>query len=57
MSDWPLALRLLLVALSIGVSAWGFSTGSVPIGVVGIAATALVFARGFMPGQSRHRDR
>jgi hypothetical protein len=57
MSEWPLALRLVLVALSIGVSAWGFSTGSVPIGVIGIAATAFTFARGFMPGQSRHRDR
>jgi hypothetical protein len=49
MSDWPLPLRLILVALAIALSAWGFATGSVVVGVIGVVATAITFSRGFMP--------
>jgi hypothetical protein len=49
MSDWPLPLRLILVALAIALSAWGFATGSVLVGVIGVVATAVTFAKGFMP--------
>lgn len=41
--DWPLALRLLVVALPIAAAIWFFSTGWVAVGAVFTLMTAVVF--------------
>jgi hypothetical protein len=53
--DWPLALRLFIVALPIAAAIWFFSTGWVAVGAVFTLMTAWVFYSLFMqpPGEGR----
>lgn len=46
--DWPLALRLLVVALPILAAIWFFATGWVALGAVFTALTAYAFNALFM---------
>lgn len=46
--DWPLALRLLIVAAPIAAAIWFFSTGSVLFGAGFTALTAYAFNALFM---------
>jgi hypothetical protein len=46
--DWPLALRLVIVAAPIAAAAWFFSTGSVALGAVFTGVTAWAFNALFM---------
>lgn len=53
--DLPLILRCLLMAPPLLLSAWGFATGSVAIGVVGIALSGWLFHRLFLLDAGRDR--
>lgn len=55
MPDWPLPLRLALTGLAIIVSAAGFSTGSVVIGIAGIGLTILAVKRMILTDLPQHR--
>lgn len=46
--DWPLALRLLVVAVPILAAMWAFSHGSMLFGICFTALTAYVFNALFM---------
>lgn len=46
--DWPLALRLLIVAVPIVLAIWFFSTGTVALGAVFTLVTAYAFNALFM---------
>jgi hypothetical protein len=46
--DWPLALRLVIVAVPIAAAIWFFSTGWVALGAVFTAVTAWAFNGLFM---------
>ena len=52
--DWPLPLRLAVVAVPLVAAIWFFSTGWVAVGAVFTAATAWVFHGLFLspPGGS-----
>lgn len=41
--DWPLSLRLVLVAVPVAAAVWFFSTGSVAPGALFAGLTAWVF--------------
>lgn len=46
--DWPLPVRLIIVALAIAAAIWFFATGSVFLGAACTALTAWVFNGLFM---------
>ncbi len=54
--DLPLILRIVLMVPPLVLSAWGFATGSVAIGVVGIAASGWLFHRLFLLDAGRSED-
>ncbi|MFB2531313.1 hypothetical protein ACEYYB_03150 [Paracoccus sp. p4-l81] len=58
--DLPLVLRVILVALPLLASAYGFATGSILLGVIGIAVGGWLFNRLFLlgaPADDRPIDR
>ena len=46
--DWPLLVRLAIVAATIGATIWFFSTGSIPLGALFTALTGYAFNALFM---------
>lgn len=54
--DLPLILPILLAGIALAFSAWGFATGSITLGVVGIAASGVLFYRLFLMDAGHPRD-
>lgn len=48
MPHWPIILRLLIVTLVFGATAWAFAAGQMLLAVVGVIASAVAFQRLFL---------